>query len=44
MSEFKYLATRSIYNDSPFAKMITGCINVLPSGCSSLFTGEMILF
>ena len=44
MIEFKYLATRTIFNDSPFAKMITGFINVLPFGCSSLFTGEMISY
>ena len=44
MSEFKYLASRTICNDSPFAKMITGFINVLPFGCSSLFTGEMISY
>ena len=43
MSELRYLASRTIFNDSPFASMIKGFINVFPFGCSSLFTGEMIL-
>ena len=48
MREFKYLASLkiikfiTIFNDSPFAKMITGFINLLPFGGSSLFTGEII--
>ena len=44
ISELRYLASRTIFNDSPFAKMITGFMNVLPFGCSSLFTGEMISY
>ena len=44
MSELKYFASRTIFKDSPFAKMITGLINVLPFGSSSLFTGETISY
>ena len=44
MSQMRYLASRTIFNDSPFAKMITGFINVLLFGCSFLFTGEMISY
>ena len=43
ISELRYLASKTIFNDSPFAKIITGLINVLLFGCSSLFTGEIIL-
>ena len=42
-SELRYLASRTIFYDSPFAKTITGFMNALSFGCSSLFTGEMIL-
>ena len=41
LSELRYLASRTIFNDSLFAKKIMGFINVLLFGCSSLFTGEM---
>ena len=44
MSELRYLASRTIFNDSPLARMITGLINVLPFGCSSLFTGDIMLY
>ena len=44
ISELRYLASKTIFSDSPFAKMITGLINVLPFGCSSLFTGEIISY
>ena len=44
MSELKYLAYRTNFNDSLFSKLITGFINMLPFGCSSLFTGEMISY
>ena len=44
MSELRYLASRTIFNDSPLARMITGFINVLPFGCSSLFTGDIMLY
>ena len=33
MSELRCLASRTIFNDSPFAKMITGFMNVLTFGC-----------
>ena len=29
-SELRYLASRTIFSDSPFARMITGLIKVLP--------------
>ena len=32
MSELRYLASRTIFNDSPLARMITGLMNVLPFG------------
>ena len=41
MIELRYLVSRTIFNNSPFAKMIKGFINVLPFGCTSLFTIEM---
>ena len=44
MSEFKYVASRTNFYDSVFAKMMTGFMNVLPFGCSSLFTGELISY
>ena len=44
ISELRYLASKTIFSDSPFAKMITGFIKVLPFGCSSLFTGEIISY
>ena len=44
IGELRYLASKTIFNDSPFARMITGLIKVLPFGCSSLFTGEIILY
>ena len=44
MSELRYLASRTIFKDLPFAMMITEFMKVLPSGCSSLFFGEMILY
>ena len=44
ISELRYLASRTIFNDSPLARMITGLINVLPFGCSSLFTGDIMLY
>ena len=44
MSELRYLASRTLFNDSPFAKMITGFMNVLHLGRSSLFTGEKISY
>ena len=44
ISELRYLASKTIFNVSPFARMITRLLNVLPFGCSSLFTGEIILY
>ena len=40
----RYLASRTIFSDSPLAKIITGLIKGLPFGCSSLFTGDMISY
>ena len=34
ISALRYLAARTNFIDSPFAKMITGFMNVLPFGCS----------
>ena len=44
ISDLRYLASRTIFNDSPFAKMITGFMNVLAFGCLSLITGEMFSY
>ena len=45
MSELRYLASRTIFNDSPIAKIITGFMNVFLFGCSTVFNGEkFILF
>ena len=44
MSELRYLTIRTIFDDSHFAKMITGFTNVFHSGCSSLFTWEMVSY
>ena len=44
ISELRYLASRTIFSDSFLAKMITGLIKVLPFGCSSLFTGDIIFY
>ena len=44
ISELRYLASRTILSDSPLARMITGLIKVLPFGCSSLFTGDIISY
>ena len=40
ISELRYLASKTIFSDSLFARMM----KVLPFGCSSLFTGDIILF
>ena len=39
ISELRYLASKTIFSDSPFARMITGLMKVLSFGCSSVFTG-----
>ena len=44
ISELRYLASKTIFSDSPFARIMTGLMKVLPFGCSSLFTGDMILY
>ena len=44
ISELRYLASQNIFSDSSFARMITGLIKVLPFGCSSLFTLEIISY
>ena len=44
ISELRYLASKTIFKDSPFARMITGLMKVLPFGCSSLFTSEIITY
>ena len=43
MSELWYLASRTIFSDSPLARKKTGLIKKFPFGCSSLFT-DLILF
>ena len=42
--KLRYLVSKTIFSDSPLARMITGFIKVLPFGCSLLFTGDMISY
>ena len=44
ISELRYLASKTIFSDSPFARIMKGLMKVLPFGCSSLFTGDRILY
>ena len=44
ISELRYLASKTIFNVSPFARMKTELIKVLPFGCYSLFSGEIISY
>ena len=44
ISELRYLASRTIFNDSPLARIITGLIKVFPFSCSSCFTGDIISY
>ena len=44
ISKLRYLASKTNFSDSPFARMITGLIKMLPFGCSSLFNGEIISY
>ena len=44
ISELRYLASKTIFSDSPFARMKRGLLNVLLFGCSSLFTGDIISY
>ena len=41
---FKYLASKTIFSDSPFRAMITGFVNVLPLENCSLLTDEIISY
>ena len=42
ISDLRYLASKTNFNDSPFARMVTGLMKVLLFDCSSLFAGDMI--
>ena len=44
MSELRYFASRTFLNNFLVAKIILGFINVLPFGCSSLYTEKMISY
>ena len=44
ISELRYLASKTVFSDSPFARMITGLMKVFTFGCSSLFTVEIISY
>ena len=44
ISDLSYLASKTIFSDSPFARIMTGLMKVLPFGCFSLFTGDMISY
>ena len=44
ISELRCLASRTIFNDSPLARMVMGFMIVFLFGCSSLLTGELILY
>ena len=44
ISELRYLASKTIFSDSFFARMRTGLMEVIPFGCSSLFTGHIISY
>ena len=41
MSELRYLASSTIFNSFPLAKIIAVFMNVFRFGCSSLFPGEI---
>ena len=41
---FKYLASKTIFSDSPFHRMITGFVNVLLVDNCSLLTGDTISY
>ena len=42
--ESRYLASITFFTDSHLARMKTGLIKVLPFGCFSLFTGDIISY
>ena len=44
MVELRYQASRTVFSDSPLARIITGLIKLFPFGCSSLFTGDIISY
>ena len=44
ISELRHIASKTIFSDSVFPRMITGLIKVLHFGCSSLFAGEIISY
>ena len=44
ISELRYLASKTIFSDSPLTRNITGLMQVLPFGCSSLFTGDIVSY
>ena len=44
MSELRNIASSTIFNDSPLAKLLMGFKNVFSFGCSSLFTGEIFFY
>ena len=44
ISELRYLASRTVFSDSPLAELVTGLIKVLPFDCFSLFTGDIISY
>ena len=41
---FRYRASKTIFNDSPFCKLITGFVKVLPVESCCLFTGDMMSY
>ena len=44
MSDLRYLASSTIFNDSSLAKIRTAFMNVFPFGCSSLITWEIVSY
>ena len=42
--ELRYLASKTVFIDSPLAKIITRFMKVFSFGCSSLFTGEIVSY
>ena len=41
MSELRYLAFRTLFYDSSFAKLIKGFMNVFPFACSFYLLGKL---
>ena len=44
MRELRSLASRIIFNDLPFARIVTGLMNVLSFDCCSSFTGDIFSY